>query len=167
MEKIKKNTVFKLVSIWLLGFVFLFNISIITHGTSFEDHSWVSLGAVEGGVSLGCLAFRNETNTAIEIGLIYGLEENSDQAYGIDFYKFKDFSRCTLFGSIGLYSVRHCKYNELSDIYYYDPERELAFSIGIQYDFSKFDLGFGYHSVRGPTIQLQFIKSPLAKSSSE
>lgn len=157
------NLFLKLISVCFLGLALLINRSSITRGTSFEDHSWVSLGGVDGGISIGCLAFKNKDNTALEVGMIYGLEEDSDQAYGFDLYKFKDFSNYTLFGSVGVYSVRHCTYNGVENLYHYESEREIAYSIGIQYDFNKFDLGFGYHSVRGPSIQVQFVKSPHAK----
>lgn len=157
------NLFFKLISVCFLGLAFFINSSSIARGTSFEDHSWVSLGAVNGGISIGCLAFKNKDNTALEVGMIYTLEEDSDQAYGFDLYKFKDFSGCSLFGSIGMYLVRDSKYDRQNQVYYYDSKREIAYSIGIQYDFNKFDIGFGYHSVRGPSIQLQFVKSPRAK----
>lgn len=157
------NLFFKLISFCFLGLALLINRSSITYGTSFEDHSWVSLGAVDGGISIGCLAFKNKDNTALEVGMIYALDEDSDKAYGFDLYKFKDFSGCSLFGSIGVYLVRDSKYNQQNQLYYYESEREIAYSIGIQYDFNKFDIGFGYHSVRGPSIQLQFVKSPRAK----
>ena len=161
------NLFFKLISVCFLGLAFFINSSSIARGTSFEDHSWVSLGAVEGGVSLGIMGFKNKDNTALEVGMIYTLEEDSDQAYGFDYYKFKDFSRCSLFGSIGYYLVRHCNYDEMKGLYHYESEREIAYSIGFQYDFNKFDIGFGYHSVRGPSIQLQFVKSPRAKKKEE
>lgn len=161
------NLFFKLFSVCFFGLALLISRSSITRGTSFEDHSWISLGAVDDGISIGCLAFKNKDNTAVEVGIIYGLEEDSDHAYGFDIYKFKDFSSCTLFGSIGLYSVRHCTYNGVKNLYHYQSEREIAYSIGIQYDFNKFDIGFGYHSVRGPSIQLQFVKSPRAKKKEE
>lgn len=157
------NLFFKLISVCFLGLAFFINSSSIARGTSFEDHSWVSLGAVNGGISIGCLAFKNKDNTALEVGMIYALEEDADQAYGFDLYKFKDFSGCSLFGSIGMYLVRDSKYDRQNQVYYYDSKREIAYSIGIQYDFDKFDIGFGYHSVRGPSIQLQFVKSPRAK----
>ncbi len=159
------RSIIKLLSIWLLGLLLLFNIPLTAHGNSFEEYSWISLGSVEGGVSVGILGFKNKNNTAMEVGMIYTLEEDEDHAYGFDLYKFKDFSSCTIFGSLGYYLVRHSKYDEMEDFYYYESERQIAYSIGIQYDFSKFDIGFGYHSVRGPSIQLQFVKSPRAKSS--
>lgn len=157
------NLFFKFISVCFLALALLINRSSITRGTSFEDHSWVSLGSVNGGISIGCLAFKNKDNTALEVGMIYALEEDSDLAYGFDLYKFKDFSGWSLFGSIGVYLVRDSKYNQQNQFYYYDSKREIAYSIGIQYDFKKFDIGFGYHSIRGPSIQLQFVKSPRAK----
>jgi hypothetical protein len=107
--------------------------------------SWLSVDSNGENTYLGS-GIRNPEfcdNLGFEIGTCVTDKENIP--FSVDVLGFKDIStNISLYGGLGFYSSFHDTTSQLS----------FAGSGGIWFDFSKFKLGFGYHSNRG--VELKF-----------